>query len=116
MRRIGWAILGLILLDGTARAAIGDFPLRLDAANRLDLSALLSKDPINEFKLRLIAEHATSYDDFVSDLKNSAPEVFDRAVFLHHSGSLQRATFESPRVLLFGRGAVLAFSEASGES
>lgn len=56
-----------------------------------------------------------NYDEFLVYLKNRAPELFERPVFLHHTGSLQYATFEEPRVLLFGRGAVLAFERSPNQ-
>lgn len=54
-----------------------------------------------------------NYDEFLVYLKRVLPELFERPIFLHHTGSLQRASFEEPRVLLFGRGIVLAFDNTT---
>jgi hypothetical protein len=56
-----------------------------------------------------IARHSVSQDDFTNKLKAKFPGLFINHVLMHRSSSLQPASKEKPRVLLFGWGLMLAF-------
>lgn len=51
------------------------------------------------------------YESFLSYLASTYPGMFDHPVLLHQSQSLQKASVEHPRVLLFDGGVVMAFSD-----
>ncbi|HEY8280068.1 MAG TPA: hypothetical protein VIH99_10610, partial [Bdellovibrionota bacterium] len=53
----------------------------------------------------------SDYETFLAFLKQKEPEFFSNAVLIHHSRSLQPASLQFPRVILFSRGAFLSFSE-----
>lgn len=52
-----------------------------------------------------------NYTEFIDYLLKENPDFKFRNILLHHSASLQFASLEHPRVLLFGGGMVYAFSE-----
>lgn len=53
----------------------------------------------------------TSYEEFLDYLGHRLPRLFEQFILVHDSGSLQPATKNQPRVILFADGLYLAFSE-----
>lgn len=53
----------------------------------------------------------SSYPEFLDYLFSAAPSLAHHHVLLHHSASLQLASFEFPRVIVFDGGKAFAFSE-----
>jgi hypothetical protein len=93
-------------------SGLGAFSLRFGArSGELDTGRLLGPSHLSLAALEALSRSASSYDDFIRSLKVRAPELFARPVLLHHSASLQHASPERPRALLFGRGAMITFSE-----
>ncbi len=52
-----------------------------------------------------------TYPQFLDYLFNQAPSLKDHFVILHHSASLQMASLQHPRLILFDGGKAFAFSE-----
>jgi hypothetical protein len=98
MHQVGWA--------DPARNS-----LQISPNYQLSLDRLMTRDPLSLEQIGHLVASSENYDDFIKRLGLKAPELFENAVILHHSASLQHASFENPRVLLFGRGTVLGFSE-----
>ena len=64
----------------------------------------LTYDEIKSWKVK-------SYKDFLKKLNQFKPSFYENEVMIHNSSSLQPGSLENPRVLLFGEGLVLSFSE-----
>jgi hypothetical protein len=92
------------------------YSIHLTSQNEPDLGNLLGGQPLTMSVLQDLTSVAGDYESFIASLKLAAPELFKRPVLLHHSGSLQFASLERPRVLLFGRGAMLTFAEDPGQA
>ena len=90
------------------------FSYDLSAEYELSLSPMLGETKLTRELLQSESHKFSTYNQFLDYLQDLAPEIFERPIMLHHSGSLQSASFENPRVILFGRGAMLTFSEQPG--
>lgn len=56
------------------------------------------------------------YEAFLKSLSNASPELFRSPVLVHTTGSLQPASFERPRAILYDGTTLLAFSEPKTET
>ncbi|SMF60452.1 hypothetical protein [Pseudobacteriovorax antillogorgiicola] len=56
-------------------------------------------------------DQSTNYQSFLEYLKIREPKLFEHFILFHHSGSLQLASPEKPRTVLFYGGLILAFAE-----
>ncbi len=52
-----------------------------------------------------------TYEEFLDQLNFHKPQFYENEVLIHSSSSLQPSSLDAPRVLLFGEGVVMAFSE-----
>ena len=87
------------------------YKIQIDEKYNSSIDGVMGPSPLSLQSLIQDRNQFHNYEEFLKYLKDKAPEIFDRPVFLHHTGSLQRATFNNPRVLLFGRGAVLSLAQ-----
>jgi hypothetical protein len=113
------ATVAAILAAGRAKAEqerdFSIYSFGFDDSYHLSLAPLMSEQPITRARLLENQSLFQNYSEFLSYIKTLGPEMFQQPILLHHSGSLQAATFEQPRVLLFGRGVMLSFSEQPGQ-
>jgi|GEM_PF-3159068 len=77
---------------------------------------LIGSRPIDFEYIKSNSDKYEDYQGFLDFLYLEKPNLFQYPVFLHHSGSLQQASFNKPRVLLFGDGAILGFSGEENNS
>ena len=88
-----------------------DYGFKLDNLDEFNLENFLPADRLTYLEIKQSLDKNSSYEVFLEFLESRAPYLFENFVLLHHSGSLQSASYEKPRVLLFGGGLVLALSE-----
>lgn len=88
-----------------------DFTLRIDSQYNVNFDGLFGGKQLFIEDLERDKDQFQSYSQFLAYLQRIAPEIFQRPVLVHSSGSLQYSSFQRPRTILFGRGVVFAFSE-----
>ena len=79
---------------------------------KVELGKIGQKSEISFEKLK--NKNIQSYDEFLGYIDIQAPTLFDQAVLIHSSGSLQHSTPKSPRVLLFNKNQFLSLSGEAG--
>jgi hypothetical protein len=87
-----------------------EYPLLANSQGVVEVSPLLLGDGTLFEEVVNGAAHR-SYSEFLAFLKGHEPRLFRNHVLMHHSQSLQQASPENPRAILFHRGTMLAFSE-----
>jgi hypothetical protein len=101
------------LLAQTISDEFSKFGLQIDNDYSYSISPVISQKPFTQKVLLRDKGLFTNYNSFLEYLNAKKPNMFKNPILMHHSGSLQFASFEEPRVLLFGNSAVLSFSENS---
>lgn len=102
-------LLGLTVAHASLDMAL-KYTYQLDAQNRPH--AQIFNRPAPRFaELEKNQTQFKTYEDFLDYLSQQYPELFDHAVLLHQTRSLQKASLEHPRVILFDGGTALAFSD-----
>ncbi len=79
------------------------------------VSGVFEDPPVRFADLQAAQTRYQTYDEFAEFLQQTYPGLFDNFVLLHNSQSLQAASFEHPRLLLYQGGSILAFNEGSQE-
>jgi hypothetical protein len=92
--------------------AINTYSFDIGADYKLKLEPVLGTQPLTSQLLESELGQSKDYPAFLSSLKARFPELFLAPVFLHSTGSLQRADFHHPRVILYGRGSMLTLGGA----
>ncbi len=106
-----WALF-LTTLCAAQPVLYEEYPLLADSHGVVRFASRLTGDgTLFETVITLGASH--DYGSFMEGLKNLSPRLFRNQVLLHQSQSLQHATIQNPRVILFDQGTILTFSEAS---
>ena len=96
-------------------AAFTQFAPKLDENYKIDYSHLLTDKNLNLSALEKDQFLYSNFDEFLAYLNANYPDLFAQPVFLHHTASLQKATFTDPRVLIYGRGIVLSFADQNNK-
>jgi len=92
-----------------------EFSFQVSDNYTVSIESAMGTGPLGRQFLLDHQDQFTDYQSFLSLLKSTSPQMFSRPVLLHHSGSLQPASFENPRVILFGRGTMMSFAEGGAE-
>ncbi|NRA68271.1 MAG: hypothetical protein HRU19_27550 [Pseudobacteriovorax sp.] len=82
--------------------------------NQLRIDNLVPPSRMTIDELSLMAESSTDINDFMSRLFRASPVLRDNFVMMHTTGSLQRASFDAPRVIVFGDGYFISFNTTQG--
>lgn len=103
----------LLLLLSMAHASLDlslQYAYQLDANNQ-PVSQIFNHPAPRFADLEKNKNQFKNYEEFLSYLELSYPNLFDHFVLLHHSQSLQKASPDHPRVILFDGGVTMAFSD-----
>lgn len=107
-------MIAFLLLLNLAQASpldrILEYGYTLDSNNR-PVTQIFNRPAPRFSDLEKNKSQYNDYESFLSYLKRSYPGMFEHPVLLHQSQSLQKASPEHPRVLLFDGGVVMAFSD-----
>ncbi len=112
-------ILVLLTMSSLLQAKPLDFTSfgpRLARDYQFDMSAFLPADRLRLQEIQDQMPRLNSYEEFLDYLAARRPALFENAVLIHDTGSLQHADREHPRVILFGDGLMLAFAEEPGRT
>lgn len=99
----------LVLFVLPVHAEFYDYLIDLDSEYKPQTISVLGQDPLTLDSFQRDRSQYKSYSEFLNYLKQRAPELYRQPILLHHTGSIQKASFTEPRVLLFGGGSVLSF-------
>lgn len=103
-------LLGLTMAAHASLDMALKYTYELDAQNRPHAQIFHRPAPRFSDLEKNQAQYKT-YEDFLDYLSLKYPELFDHAVLVHQSQSMQKASLEHPRVILFDGGAAFAFSD-----
>ncbi len=107
-----------LLLISWAHASLDlslKYTYKLDANNQ-PVAQIFNHSAPRFSDLQKNQDQFKNYESFLGYLKTSYPNLFDHFVLLHKSQSLQKASAEYPRVILFDGGVAMAFSDHPGQA
>ncbi len=78
----------------------------------ISLENFLPHDRMSIEELFAIADDHPYYDSFLEELFRRSPVFSENFILMHGTGSLQKASLENPRVIVFGHGYFMSFATA----
>lgn len=110
MRPIFLLLLGLLAGVAPAFNKFLHYQIQLDEGVP-KLKGHYNDNPLSIAEIKDMVAGVSSYQGFLESLKGRAPSLFEHFILLHHSGSLQKASPQKPRTILFGDGLLMSFAE-----